>query len=153
MQVHMVHSSALEFGHHMFVYAGHYVSIHIRLQFLQRCRESNKGNIPAGTINIQCVLPCLMDDSFPQDYCLTCQGSGVVDGMKHVKLDMPAGIVYSASIAFSQFVSFVQISVHAHKFRLFGLRSYCVQSSYILVELQSHICVGSTGNFPQLVFS
>lgn len=27
-----------------------------------------------------------------KDYCLTCQGSGVVDGMKHVKLDMPAGL-------------------------------------------------------------
>jgi len=27
-----------------------------------------------------------------KDYCLTCQGSGVVDGMKHVKLDIPAGL-------------------------------------------------------------
>jgi hypothetical protein len=52
-----------------------------------------------------------MDDSFPQDYCLTCQGSGVVDGMKHVKLDMPAGTVHSTSIAFFQFVSF---SKHVH---------------------------------------
>jgi len=61
-----------------------------------------------------------MDDSFPQDYCLTCQGSGVVDGMKHVKLDIPAGTVHSASIAFFQFVSFSR-RAHAHKFRLFGL--------------------------------
>ncbi|AQL01061.1 Chaperone protein dnaJ 1 mitochondrial [Zea mays] len=27
-----------------------------------------------------------------KDYCLTCQGSGVVGGMKHVTLDMPAGL-------------------------------------------------------------
>jgi len=44
----------------------------------------------------------------------------VVDGMKHVKLDIPAGTVHSASIAFFQFVSFSR-RAHAHKFRLFGL--------------------------------
>jgi hypothetical protein len=75
---------------------------------VQRHRESNKGNVPAGTLNILCLalMPCLMDDSSPQDYCLTCQGSGVVGGMKHVTLDMPAGTVHSDSIAFFQF-SFV----------------------------------------------
>ncbi|CAN6172449.1 unnamed protein product, partial [Urochloa humidicola] len=25
------------------------------------------------------------------DYCLTCKGSGVVDGMKHVEVKLPAG--------------------------------------------------------------
>uniref|UniRef100_K3XWU4 CR-type domain-containing protein n=1 Tax=Setaria italica TaxID=4555 RepID=K3XWU4_SETIT len=27
-----------------------------------------------------------------KDYCLTCKGSGVVDGMKHVEVNLPAGI-------------------------------------------------------------
>lgn len=27
-----------------------------------------------------------------KDYCLTCKGSGVVDGMKHVKVNIPAGL-------------------------------------------------------------
>ncbi|CAN6195128.1 unnamed protein product [Urochloa humidicola] len=35
---------------------------------------------------------CIDAGKVIKDYCLTCRGSGVVDGMKHVEVKLPAGI-------------------------------------------------------------
>lgn len=90
--------------------------------------------------------------SFPQDNCLTCKGAGVVDGMKHVTLDIPAGAVHSTSIAFFSFYLF-QKCAHDHNFILFGVTK-CNYPVYPNRVAGSRICTGATGNFPpQCVYS
>jgi hypothetical protein len=61
---------------------------------------------------------------FSQDYCLTCKGSGVIDGMKYANVTIPAGAVqlsFSNSIVFCQSASFPEMPTSDHNFELLSI--------------------------------
>lgn len=53
------------------------------------------------SLQFYCIITTWSDHFRVQDYCLKCEGSGVVDGVKNVNVSIPAGALFSNLLEFN----------------------------------------------------